>query len=168
MKMSMIRWSAVILCGMSLSVQAGSSLGLGAKYFQTIDDLDQPFEEKGLAPVLSWRAEMAALLSLQVEAVLYPDEYAGSPKDVLSPQAFLLVGQGLYAGLGVGTLFADGEFADSPFFVARAGLDLALFPALHLDLNANYEFSDWDGINELDDNVDTDTVTLGAALRFLL
>lgn len=168
MKASIIRWCAVILCGLSLNAPAGNSLGLGAKYFQTIDSLDQPFEEKGLAPVLSLRSELTSLLSLQVEAVLYPDEYAGSPKDVLSPQAFLLVGQGLYAGLGVGTLYADGEFADSPFFVARAGLDLALFPALHLDINANYEFSEWDGINELDDEVDTDTVTLGAALRFLL
>ena len=102
------------------------------------------------------------------DGVLYPDGYAGSAKDVLSPQAFLLLGQGLYAGLGVGTLYADGDFSDTPFFIARAGLDIALFPALHLDINANYEFSDWDGINELDDNVDTDTVTLGAALRFLL
>lgn len=168
MKSNMMRWVMVALCGLAVQVQAESSLGLGARYFQTVDSLDKPFEESGLAPLISFKMDMASLLHLQVDGVLYPDGYAGSDKDVLSPQAFLLLGSGLYAGLGVGTLYADGEFSDSPFFIARAGLDIALFPALHLDVNANYEFSEWDGINELDENVDTDTVTLGAALRFLL
>lgn len=168
MKSNMMRWVMVALCGLAVQVQAASSLGLGARYFQTVDSLDKPFEESGLAPLISLKMELASLLHVQVDGVLYPDGYAGSSKDVLSPQAFLLLGSGLYAGLGVGTLYADGEFSDSPFFIARAGLDIALFPALHLDVNANYEFSEWDGINELDENVDTDTVTLGAALRFLL
>ena len=168
MKSWMLRATLVALCGVALSARAESSLGLGARYFQTVDSLDKPFEEDGLAPLISLKLELASLLHLQVDGVLYPDGYAGSVKDVLSPQAFVLLGQGLYAGLGVGTLYTDGEFSNNPFFIARAGLDIPLFPALHLDLNANYEFSDWDGINDLDDNVDTDTVTLGAALRFLL
>ncbi len=168
MNSCVMRWVLVALCGLAVSARAESSLGLGARYFQTVDSLDKPFEESGLAPLISLKMELAPLLHVQVDGVLYPDGYAGSAKDVLSPQAFLLLGQGLYAGLGVGTLYADGDFSDTPFFIARAGLDIALFPALHLDINANYEFSDWDGINELDDNVDTDTVTLGAALRFLL
>lgn len=168
MKSWMIRMLLVVGCSLAVSARAESSLGLGAHYFQTVDSLDKPFEEDGLAPVVSLKMEMASLLHLQLDGVLYPDGYAGSEKDVLSPQAFLLLGSGLYAGLGVGTLYADGEFSDSPFFIVRAGVDIALFPALHLDINANYEFSDWDGINDLDENVDTDTVTLGAALRFLL
>lgn len=168
MKIRMMRWMIVGVCGLAVSVQAENSLGLGARYFQTVDSLDKPFEESGMAPLISLKMELAPLLHVQVDGVLYPDGYAGSDKDVLSPQAFLLLGSGLYAGLGAGTLYADGEFSDSPFFIARAGIDIALFPALHLDVNANYEFSEWDGINELDENVDTDTVTLGAALRFLL
>lgn len=168
MKTKQMRWLLLAVWGLAVSAQAESSLGLGARYFQTVDSLDKPFEESGLAPLISLKMELASLLHVQVDGVLYPDGYAGSDKDVLSPQAFLLLGSGLYAGLGVGTLYADGEFSDTPFFIARAGLDIALFPALHLDVNANYEFSDWDGINELDENVDTDTVTLGAALRFLL
>ena len=168
MKLNVVRWMLVALCSWAMSAQAESSLGLGARYFQTVDSLDKPFEESGLAPLISLKMELASLLHVQVDGVLYPDGYAGATKDVFSPQAFVLLGSGLYAGLGVGTLYADGEFSDSPFFIARAGLDIALFPALHLDVNANYEFSEWDGINELDENVDTDTVTLGAALRFLL
>lgn len=157
---------AVVVC--VSSARAESSLGLGAHYFRTVDSLDKPFDEDGLAPVISYRADLIPLLMLQLDGVLYPDGYAGSEKDVFSPQAFLLVGSGIYAGVGVGTLYADGDFSDSPFFALRAGVTLALFPALHLDINANYEFSNWDGINKLDKNVDSDTVTLGAALRFLL
>ena len=155
----------VVLC--AVGARAETSLNLGARYFQTIDSLQKPFEEKGLAPTLGLRFGLAPLLSLQVDGVFYPENYAGSLKDVISPQAFVLVGSGIYAGVGVGTLISDGEFSDSPFFIVRAGLDIAIFPALRLDINANYEFAEWEGINELDENVDTDTVTLGAAVRFL-
>ena len=168
MKSCILRLLVVVACSFAVGAQAETSLGLGARYFQTIDSLEKPFEESGLAPLISLRTDLGALLRLQVDGVLYPEGYAGSRDDVFSPQAFLLLGSGLYAGLGVGTLYANSDFADSPFFIARAGLDIALFPGLHLDINANYEFAEWDGINELDENVDTDTVTLGAALRILL
>jgi hypothetical protein len=165
-----LRLILVVGLGLAVGARAETTLGLGANYFQTIDHLDKPFKEDGLAPLLSLRMGLAPLLKLQVDCVMYPKHYAGasSGREIFSPQAFLLLGGVLYGGLGVGTLFTDGDFADSPFYIARAGVDLALFPGLHLDINASYEFAEWDGINDLDENVDTDTVTLGAALRFVL
>jgi hypothetical protein len=75
------------------------------------------------------------------------------------------VGAGLYGGLGIGTLYADGNFSDNPFFILRAGIDLDLLPRVHVDVNANYHFAEWDGINEVDERLDSDTITLGAAVR---
>ena len=42
------------------------------------------------------------------------------------------------------------------------GIDLLLLPKIHLDINADYRFAEWDEIYDYD----TDTVTLGATLRF--
>ena len=168
MSRMLVKWVVLLLLVGGSAARGESTLGLGALYFQTVDNLDKPFQEDGLAPTVSLRTDVLPLLMLQVDGVLYPDRYAGADKDVFSPQAFLLLGRGLYAGLGVGALISGGDVADQPFFAARAGATFRLFPALHLDVNANYEFTDWEGINELDERVDTDTVTLGAALRFLL
>jgi hypothetical protein len=168
--MKMHTWRIAALAGLMALATAGagwadSSFGAGARYFRTLDELDGEFEEDGLAPLVTVRTSLASLLQLQLDVVLYPDGYAGSAgKDVLSPQAFLLLGRGLYAGLGVGTLYADSDFGDA-FFIARAGVDLELLPGLHVDVNANYEFAEWEKINTLDEDVDSDTVTLGAALR---
>ena len=145
-------------------VSEAIEVGAGARYFRTIDQLDGPFEESGLAPLLTVRGELASLLHLQGDFVLYPDGYAGANKDVFAPEVFLLLGKGIYAGLGVGSLVADGDMGD-PFFIARAGVNLELLPSLFLDINANYEFAEWDQINTIDENADSDTITLGAALR---
>lgn len=167
--MKMHMWRGVGLAGVLAwaAVSAGwadTSVGVGARYYRTIDDLDAPFEKDGLAALVSVQTDLAAILKLQLDAVLYPDGYAGSRVDVFSPQAFLLVGGGIYGGLGAGTLVSDGEIGDA-FFIVRAGVDLELLPGLHLDVNANYEFAEWEKINTLDEDVDSDTVTLGAALR---
>ena len=81
-----------------------------------------------------------------------------------SPEAFVLVGGTIYAGAGVGIYYSDGFFNDSPFFMLRAGLDFAILPFLSLDINANYRFNDWGSLDTSD--LDTDTIRLGAAIRF--
>ena len=62
--------------------------------------------------------------------------------------------------------YTDGEFSDDPFFVLRAGFDIEVLPSLRLDLNANYHFTDFESISTVDEDVDTDTITLGAMVRF--
>ncbi len=81
-----------------------------------------------------------------------------------SPEAFVLVGGTIYAGAGVGIYYSDGVFNNSPFFMLRAGLDISILPFLSLDINANYRFNDWGSLDSSD--LDTDTIRLGAALRF--
>lgn len=166
--MKKILMVAALVSGMAIAAEAQTSLGLGARYVKTIDDLDSSFEDSGMGAVLSYKSELGDLLAAQFDLTLYPDGYAGAKQEVLSPQAFLLLGKDLYAGLGAGWLFSDGDFADSPFFIARAGVIFELLPGLHLDINANYEFPEWEGVNKIDDEVDSDTVTLGAALRIEL
>ncbi len=169
MKTWWLRFFMAAVCGMAISAQAESSIGLGAQYYQAMDSLEKPFSEDGFAPVISFRTDLGSMFGLQVDGVYYSDEgYAGSLKETFSPQAFLLLGRGLYAGAGIGTLISDGEFADNPLFVGRVGVNLEWFPGVHLDLNASYEWADWDGINVLNERVDSDTVTVGATLRFLL
>jgi opacity protein-like surface antigen len=46
----------------------------------------------------------------------------------------------------------------------RAGIDFAILPFLSLDINANYRFNDWEKLDK--DDVDTNTIRLGAAVRF--
>ncbi|OGV60943.1 MAG: hypothetical protein A2498_07370 [Lentisphaerae bacterium RIFOXYC12_FULL_60_16] len=169
-------WLAVaILAGLMVfegTMQAGEHfIGGGAHYFKTIDAIDNDdgeFDENGLAWVVSYQYQFGAIFKIQADLELLPEDYAGSPEKVWAPQAFLLLGRGLYAGLGVGTLYSDGEWADKPFYAIRAGLDLELLPRLHLDINANYYFNDWDSVNTLDEDVDSDTITIGAAARFQL
>ncbi len=36
-----------------------------------------------------------------------------------------------------------------------------------LDVNLNYRVEDWDGIKEARDNIDTDTLMIGAAVRLV-
>ena len=58
---------------------------------------------------------------------------------------------------------SDGETSDM-FYAAKIGVDITILPKLSLDINANYRFDDWDLIDE----AETDTVTLGALVRFRL
>ena len=62
--------------------------------------------------------------------------------------------------------YSDGVFNDSPFYMLRAGFDFAILPFLSLDINANYRFDDWSSFSTND--LDTDTIRLGAAIRFSL
>ena len=58
------------------------------------------------------------------------------------------------------------RFSKDPFFVLRAGLNLELLPSLFFDFNVNYRFEEWKDLQDRDTRIDSDTVMLGAALRF--
>ena len=73
------------------------------------------------------------------------------------------------ASLGLLWMAAVGRAEDSeknnPFYAFRAGPDIPLLPILHLDINANYRFENWGDLSTDGKSVDTDTITLGAAVR---
>jgi len=152
------------------AAQAGSHrLGVGANYWKTVDTIDTgditDIDESGLSWLASYQYAPAGLFKVEVDLEYYPN-LAVDGKTFWSPEAFVLVGGTLYAGAGIGTYYSDGVFNDKPFYMLRAGFDFAILPFLSLDINANYRFDDWSTFSTSD--LDTDTIRLGAALRFAL
>lgn len=144
---------------------ADQRIGAGLHYWRTVDSLGGEFDRDGVSYFLSYQTSVLPLLRLQADLQIFPSTFAGSDRTVYAPQALALVGKWIYAGVGVGILYADSSFADRPFYLLRAGLDLPILPSLRLDINANYHFSEWKGINEIASDIESDTITLGAALR---
>ena len=139
-------------------------LGLGGHYWRSVDDIDiTEIDEDGFAMVVSYQYK-PTLIGFQFDVEVADEQLTGKSKAVYSPQAFVIVGGLVYGGLGIGTHYTDGEFADEPFYALKAGLDFELLPHIHLDINANYRFDNWD-IDEVSEDVDTDTVTLGLVGR---
>lgn len=140
-------------------------IGGGAHYWKTIDDIKEEgkFDSDGLAWLVSYQYAFS-LLKLELGAEIFPNGYYGSEELTVAPEAFIGLSTIIYAGVGIGTACAsdlDKTFSD-PFYIARAGLDLELLPALRLDINGNYYFTSWDTLED----VNTDTITFGAQLRF--
>ena len=61
---------------------------------------------------------------------------------------------------------ADGSFAEDPFYALKAGVNFELLPSFFLDISANYRFNDAVEIRGEETDIDTDSVFLGAAIRF--
>lgn len=146
------------------ALAADHSIGVGLHHWQTVDDLaDDGFEdleEEGTSGIISYQFLPEGIFTLEADLEYFADGFGGSTESAFSPQAYVLVGHGLYAGAGVGVVYSDGDTSD-PFYAARVGFKFSLIPRLAIDVNANYRFDDWSLIEE----VDTDTVTLGALLR---
>lgn len=140
------------------------SVGFGVHYWTVLDDYPTAdFDEKGLAYLGAYRYD-GGLIALQAELEVFPEDFGAAGETVLSPQGLIILGDGIYAGIGAGILYSDGEFAGSPFFMLRAGLALLSIGPVTLDLNANYVFSDFDELSS--DDIDSSTITLGAMARF--
>ena len=145
--------------------------GVGVHYWTTAEDFEDlglssldDFEDDGVSEVFSYQYLPQPLFRVEVDVEYFDKGFGGATERAYSPQVFLLFGRGIYGGLGVGAIYSSGLVDDwsDPFYAARAGLDLLLLPKIHLDINANYQFDAW---KQLDD-VDTDTLTLGAIARF--
>lgn len=139
-------------------------LGGGINYWVTVDSLDDDIDDNGFSYLLSYQYR-PGLISLEFDMELLPDRFG---ETAIAPQAYVLVGDALYAAAGIGIVHTDGSFADKPFFALRAGFNLNLFPGLFVDLSANYRFNDSSDLKDKEKNIDTDTVFLGAAVRFAL
>ncbi len=168
----------VVTCGMILTIgnitwanennQAYKNhrIGGGVHYWLSIDDIEEDdVDENGLAFILSYQYQMAGFFKLEGNLEFLDEGYAGSDELVLSPQLYFLIGRGLYGGVGIGINYSAGEFADDPFFALRAGVDFEILPSIFLDIHANYRFEKWD-FEKIEEDIDTDTITLGAIVRF--
>lgn len=162
-----------VLClfsaGQAIAVE--HRIGGGAHYWRTIDDLEEDdfdIDEDGVAYLASYQFVASSLFKLEIDLEVFPEDFGGTDEIVYAPQVFALLGAGIYGGIGIGTYYVDDEFADDPFYSLRAGIDLEVLPSVRLDINANYTFADFESIKTVDQDIDTDTITLGAMLRIEL
>ncbi|MGA0369287.1 MAG: hypothetical protein ACO3N7_07540 [Kiritimatiellia bacterium] len=163
-KFCLLLLSFLSFISLPLFSQATHSIGIGAHYWRVIDDLEvDNFEESGLSYLGVYRYD-GGLLALQTELEVFPSDFGASTEQVYSPQVLAILGDGIYAAIGAGILYSDGEFADKPYYLLRAGLNIIAFGPLTLDINANYLFTDFDNLSSSD--IDSDTITLGAMLRW--
>lgn len=147
-----------------------SLIGVGLHSWRTVDDLSHEgfgdLKRSGVSYLLSYQYRPGFLLKFEGDAEYFNKGFGGSTHSAVSPQAYVLVGGLVYGGLGIGTIYSkdfNNNFS-SPFYIARAGLDLHLLPRFHLDVNGNYHFHAWNQLK----GVNTGTVTLGASARLAL
>jgi hypothetical protein len=143
--------------------------GIGGHYWRALDDIDVDdlrVEEDGVAPYFTYQYAPEGIFRLELDLEYYEAGFGGSTDDAVSPLAFVLVELGLYGGLGVGVTISDGlsDNVSDPFWVARLGYDFAVLPRVHVDVNANYRANTFEGLEDYD----SDSITLGAAVRFAL
>ena len=145
---------------------AGSHrLGVGAHYWKAVKDIDvEDVKKDGFSWVASYQYK-PEWVGLELDVEWFEKGFGGSEKDVFQPQAYVILGKAIYGAAGVGGYYSDGEFKKDPFFAFRVGLDLELLPMLNIDINANYRFEKWDDLSTEGKEVNTDTITLGAAAR---
>jgi hypothetical protein len=162
----------MILLGLTTLTTTGAfagehRIGGGANYWVSIDDIevgDNKLDDDGIAFFGSYQY-WPGLLGLEVDVEFLPDRFGES---AVSPQAYLLVGKGIYAGVGIGTTYTDGDFVDEPFFALKAGFNIELLPGIYADIYGNYRFNDSADFEDEDTDIDTDTVFLGLAVRIAL
>ena len=116
------------------------------------------------AAIVTYHLLPNQLLSFSADVEVLPEDDAGLDEALIAPQLFLAVGKDIYAGLGTGIYFQDGEYADQPFYSIKAGIDLELFPFVYLDFSADYRFRDWEFIG-LSDGFMLEDLALGGMLR---
>jgi opacity protein-like surface antigen len=166
---AVVAFSLACLAAAPAALAGSHRIGAGANYWKTVNNIDSKdftdIDEDGLSWLASYQYVPAGIFKFEVDLEYYP-RLAGEPDAFWSPEAFILVGGTLYAGAGIGVYFDGDIFSDKPFYMLRAGLDFAILPFLSLDINANYRFNDWDTFSTKD--LDTDTIRLGAAVRFSL
>lgn len=166
-----LRWTCLLTllaAGIAAPASAGEHrLGFGLHYWQSIEQLDDDFpdfdiQDDGVSEVLSYQY-LAGFIRFEVAAEYFDEGFQGSLDWAVSPQVYILAGRGIYGGLGVGATysdFANGSWSD-PYYIAKAGFDFLLLPKIHLDLNADYRFLEWEDL----DDYDSDTITFGATVR---
>ncbi|MBC2714184.1 MAG: hypothetical protein HF978_02640 [Desulfobacteraceae bacterium] len=167
MKKSIIIF-VILLLGIMFTAQSSVAgphrLGVGWQWWQTIDDIDfDNFDEKGYAWMFTYQYK-PSLLGCQLDLEFSNQKLGSRSRNVISPVAYVLLGGLIYGGLGIGSNYASDNWTD-PFYALRLGLDFTLFEKFHLDVNANYRFEDWD-YDKVVEDIDTDTITLGLAVRY--
>ena len=151
-------------CGSNV-MAADHRLGVGTNYWHSLDDIDTSngdIDNDGFSLLASYQCWFE-LLGVEVDAEWLPDRFGN---DAVSPQAYLLFGSIIYGGIGIGATYTDSELTEEPFYALKAGVNLELLPDVFVDISANYRFNDKTDLDNDNHDIDTDTIFLGAAIRF--
>lgn len=150
--------------------EAEVRVGGGIHYWTALGDIevdDVDIDESGSSLLGSLQWVPGGLFKFEGNLEYFSEGFGGGDSEAWSPQAFVLLGSGLYGGLGIGVTYNDeleGENWSDPFYTARVGLDIEVLPTIHLDLHGNYIFNAFSEI----DGADEDSITLGAIARIAL
>ena len=138
-------------------------LGVGANYWTALDSIKvNDVDDDGFSYLVTYQYR-PGLLGLQLDVEFLPDRFG---KDAYAPAAYVVLGGFIYAAAGIGMIHQDGDWADDPFLALKAGLDLELLPRIYFDISASYRFDSKTDLGDAVDKIDTDTLFLGAAVRF--
>lgn len=156
--------SLVLAGALVAPAQAVGRFGAGVHYLKTLGDIkdNDEFDENALGFLASYQLD-ALLFKVEgdVEWIL---NYGGTGNALIQPQAFVLLGDFLYGGAGIGISYFDGVWFNDPFYSLRAGVNLSL-GSLGLDAYALYRFHDGEVFEDFGEQ-DLDSITFGAQVRF--
>ena len=86
-------------------------LGVGAHYWRTIDEIESDnFDRDGVSYIATYQRKLMALLKLEADLEFYPKNFGGSSDPAYAPQAYAVVGSGIYGALGIGINYIDDGF----------------------------------------------------------
>lgn len=146
------------------TASAGTRFGGGVHYLRTLGDIkDNPEIDENSFAFMGSVAFSGAMVRFEADLEIIPD-YIGSDEMMLIPQGYVLLGNFIYGGLGIGVGHL-GDFGwQDPFYALRAGVDF-MAGGLDLDVFATYriqKLSDLEGLSSDDANA----ITFGALIRF--
>lgn len=159
--------TALALASAQSAYAKSVEIGGGATYWYSIDEAkDKSFDRDGLAYSVSGEIFLADYFAIALELEKMPENFVFLEEDMYLPAAYALLGDGIYIGVGIGAYYYDGEFEGDPWYALRGGFKIPFFSgALVLDVNVNYRTENWDDIKDVKENVGTETLMVGAALR---
>lgn len=146
------------------TANAGMRLGGGIHYLRTLGDIKdaEGFDENAIGIMASATYDFT-LIRVEGDVEYIPD-FGGSDEAMWQPQAYVLLGNLIYGGVGTGIGYIDGDWQSDPFYALRAGVDFVL-AGLDLDVFASYRFQKDDNLKDFASD-DLDTLTFGALIRF--
>jgi len=156
--------SLIVAGTLTVPAQARGRIGAGAEYMKTLGDIKdtEEFDPDAVAFLGSYQMDLELFkVEGDVEFVL---DFGGSGKALILPQAYALLGDFVYGGVGIGTVTFDGEWASDPFYALRAGVNLGL-DSMEVDVYGLYRFLDTDVFEDFGDQ-NLDSITFCAQVRF--
>ena len=148
---------------LTASADAGIRFGGGLHYLRTVGEIkDSPEFDENSVGFMGSVLFTQTLLRLEADVEYIP--VFGIDKAMFQPQAYAMVGDFIYGGVGIGIGYIDGDWQSNPFYALRAGVDFFL-AGLDLDVFASYRFQKANDLENLGSD-DLNSITFGVLLRF--